>query len=375
MVRKLTQEEFINKAKSIHKDKFDYSLVKYINYKTKIVIKCNIFDIIFEQCPPDHLIYQKCSNCYKKNLHNEFVKKLHNIHGDKFEYLTEYTGNNNSKITFRCKDCLTISTKFINNLLNGSGCKTCWLMIIRCSQKDFINKAIKIHGNNFDYSLVEYINESTKIKIKCNICLTIFEQTPGGHIHHQHKCKQCAINNQTKTLEQFIYDAKLIHGNKYDYSLTNYVNANTKVKIKCNKCKTIFEQKPSVHTNLTCGCPICNNSKGEEKCLEILQNNKYVKEIISQFKFKECRNKLPLPFDFKVILNNENNTDFLIEYQGRQHYEETNFFTNSLEKQQLLDEIKYNYCKTNNINLLIIKYTEYDNAERVINEYITKMYQ
>lgn len=307
----------------------------------------------------------------KKLTTEEFIKKSQNIHGDKFDYsLTKYEGSN-KKITFKCKTCLIVSTQFVTNHLTGYGCRNCWLNSIRCSQDDFINKAIKIHGNNFDYTQVKYINESTKIKIKCNICLTIFEQTPGGHIHHEHKCKQCAINNQTKTLEQFIKEAKLVHGDKYDYSLTEYINAYTKVKIICNKCKNIFEQISRTHTHLKCGCLKCYASKGEETCLEILQNHKLVKEIIQQFRFKDCKNKLPLPFDFKVILNN--NEYFLIEYQGRQHYEEVAFFNSrNLKEQQRIDKIKHDYCKNNNIKLLIIRYDEYDKIENIIDLFVDR---
>lgn len=370
MVRKLTQEEFINKAINIHSNKYDYSLLKYINSKTKILVKCNTCNITIQQFPSAHLIYKECWNCHKLNLHNNFVNRSKEKHGNKFEYLTEYTGNNNnSKITFKCNICLVISTQFINNHLQGLGCKSCWLNDIRATQQEFINKAIKIHGDNFDYAQVEYINESTKIKIKCNTCLTIFEQTPGAHIHHRHKCKRCNINNQTKTLEEFIKHSKLVHGNKYDYSLTEYINAHTNVKIKCNKCKNVFNQTPRNHA--VKGCPICNFSKGEEKCLEILQNSNFVKEIIPQFKFKDCKNKLPLPFDFKVILNNY--TFFILEFDGKQHYEEVEFFSRNLDEQQRIDKIKHNYCENNDIKLLIIRYDEYNKIENIITLFILQM--
>lgn len=121
MVIKLTQEEYITKAKDIHCNLYDYTLTVYVNSKTKIQIKCKTCNTILEQFPLDHLRRGKCMNCYKLNLHNNFIKKSKEIHGDKFEYLTEYTGNNNSKITFKCNICLVISTQFINNHLQGKG--------------------------------------------------------------------------------------------------------------------------------------------------------------------------------------------------------------------------------------------------------------
>lgn len=117
------------------------------------------------------------------------------------------------------------------------------------------------------------------------------------------------------------------------------------------------------------GCPKCNFSKGELKCEEILENIEYVKEVIPQFRFDHCRNIYPLPFDFKVILNN--GKYFLIEYQGQQHYEPTTFFSHdNLEDIQNRDKIKYDYCKNNNIDLLVIKYTDFNNIENIIKDFI-----
>ena len=56
----------------------------------------------------------------------------------------------------------------------------------------------------------------------------------------------------------------MTHGDKYDYSLVEYANAKTKVKIICKTCGNIFEQTPNVHTNDKCGCRVCSNKKKSE---------------------------------------------------------------------------------------------------------------
>jgi hypothetical protein len=164
-----------------------------------------------------------------------------------------------------------------------------------------------------------------------------------------------------------------IHGDKYDYSFVEYINAFTPVKIKCKKCQTIFEQKPSIHLSLRCGCPKCNLSKGESKCQSYLNEHPNVKRLYTQYRFKECKMKHPLPFDFQVVLQNDK--IFMIEYNGKQHYEEVKFFSSSrtFDYQKQCDEIKKNYCSKNNIPLLIIKYTDYDVIENIINDFITKL--
>ena len=96
--------------------------------------------------------------------------------------------------------------------------------------KQFIEKAKLVHGDKYDYALVEYKNTITKVKIMCPIH-GVFEQRPNDHLNHK-GCSMCGeksrINKRRKTTEQFIEEAKAVHGNKYDYSLTEYVNGKLK---------------------------------------------------------------------------------------------------------------------------------------------------
>lgn len=358
--------QFIIKSKLIHDNKYDYSLSIYINTRTKIKIKCNICKIIFEQKPYNHLYGQGCKQCYifSKNLTNdEFIEKSKKIHKNTFDYsLTKYI-DHKTKIIIICKLCDTVFEQFPGNNLQGYSCKRCYINNITFSKEEFINKAIQIHKDKYDYSLVEYVNSFTKIKIKCNICKDIFDQTPDSHFRSN--CLNCENIKKRKTLNEFINKSIKIHNNIYDYKLVEYINSTTLVK----KCNNIFNQTPNLHYNS--GCPRCQFSKGELKCQKILERNKNVFDIQSQYRFIDCRNKLPLPFDFKIILNNTKY--FLIEYQGKQHYEENTFFSDSLLNIQKRDCIKKTYCKENNINLLVIKYLYFDNIENIINSYIERI--
>ena len=105
-----------------------------------------------------------------------------------------------------------------------------------------------------------------KIKIICPDH-GIFEQSPDTH--KTHGCPLCA-KIYTKN---FIEKAKNIHGDKYNYSLVDYVTAKTKIKIICSK-HGIFEQIPNNHL-LNKGCPRCNESKGELQIHNYLKINKY----------------------------------------------------------------------------------------------------
>jgi len=126
------------------------------------------------------------------------------------------------------------------------------------TQNEFIIDMIEIHNNKYDYSLVEYINTKTKVKIICPIHGT-FKQRPYSHRFGQ-GCSKCGyinvIKHRSSNTSLFIKKSKLIH-NEYDYSLVEYINNYTKVKIIC-PVHGIFEQRPQDHLKGN-GCKKCYN--------------------------------------------------------------------------------------------------------------------
>lgn len=130
----------------------------------------------------------------------------------------------------------------------------------------FIEKAKLKHGDMYDYSLVEYINTSTPIKIICN-SHNIFIQKPGDHLQG-YGCRLCGFEKASKqlvsTIETFILNVNNTHNNKYDYSLSTYVNSKTKINIVCN-IHGAFLMLPGDHVRGQ-GCPKCGNLyKGHSK--------------------------------------------------------------------------------------------------------------
>ena len=126
--------------------------------------------------------------------------------------------------------------------------------------EEFIQEAKRIHSGEYDYSLVNYQTNKTKVRIVCPKH-GVFEQTPNSHLNGS-GCP-CCYGTHKKTTEQFIKDAKKIHRDKYDYSLVDYKTAKTKVKIICKTCGKIFEQAPNNHLNGQ-DCPVCGRRKKDE---------------------------------------------------------------------------------------------------------------
>ena len=100
----------------------------------------------------------------------------------------------------------------------------------RLTTEEFKCKSKIIHNNKYDYSLVEYSNNSTKLKRICPIHGE-FEQIPNSHLLGK-GCSKC--NNFNTTNDDFSNKAKLVHGNRYDYSLINYKHSKLVIKIKCS---------------------------------------------------------------------------------------------------------------------------------------------
>lgn len=120
--------------------------------------------------------------------------------------------------------------------------------------------ATKIHGGLYVYDKVNYINNSTQVEIFCTKHQGYFWQIPNSHLSGI-GCKQCGITRRAaaalKTHEEFLSNCFLKHGVKYDYSLVEYKGCKKNVTIKCNTCKTFFEQTPGTHLRGS-GCPSCS---------------------------------------------------------------------------------------------------------------------
>ena len=212
----LSKEEFLERSKKIHGNKYDYSLVKYDGCYVPVKIICPKHGI-FEQKPIMHYKGYGCKECAKELMHSKFS-----------------------------------------------------------SNKDtFIEKARKVHGDKYDYSNVNYYNGKTKV---CIICPEHgeFWQTPNSHLSG-HGCKKCSIeeiNDACRvTYDEFIERSKKVHGTKYDYSKVNFKRVKDKVKVIC-PVHGEFEQE-AYHHMIGCACPNCTvgTSNCEKEIVSFLKDN------------------------------------------------------------------------------------------------------
>lgn len=287
----------------------------------------------------------------RKLTNEEFIERLENIHGDIYDYSEVNYANARTKVKLYCKKHHIWFEITPDSLLNkGCGCPIC--RYEKSAEKnrqpveEFIKRANEIHNSKYDYSRVKYVNNRTKIEIICPEH-GVFLQTPDKHILRKQGCPHCS-GNAKRTLESFINDAQNVHGDRYDYSKSEYNGIHTPLTIIC-PIHGEFLQRPGDHIRGQ-GCPHCRQSKIESEVRSLLEENSI--EFIQQYKYDEANGKNKLDF----FLPDKN---VGIECQGEQHFKPVDFANNGKEWAEELfikniqrDIYKNQLCKGKGIRLL-----------------------
>ena len=219
-MKKLTTQQFINKANQIHNNKYDYSKVNYINAKTKIIIICKRHNE-FIQNPGNHLFGNGCSKCVNniKYTTKEFIKKAKQVHKNKYDYSKVRYINAKTKAIIICKK----HGRFLqtpNSHLCGQKCPRC-NKTHKLSTDIFIKKAKQVHDSKYDYSKVKYINTKTKVIIVCKKHKK-FLQIPGNHLkgHGCPKCNNIVSKKEIEWLDKIEKENNI----KIERNTTIYIN-------------------------------------------------------------------------------------------------------------------------------------------------------
>lgn len=284
------------------------------------------------------------SNKYARNFYVNLYKEGYSLLGD-----SRYHGVRGYVDTICPKGHIYTTTPENFNSV-GTRCSTC-SGYKRKTTEQFKQEIYELVGDEYSV-LGEYVNDSKHIEIKHNTCGYEYKVIPSNFLRGR-RCGKCVRPNYNRDTKQFKQEVYNLVKNEYTV-LGEYKGANTHIKMIHNKCGYTWNTTPANFLSET-RCPHCQSSKGEKLVESILKENNLT--YIPQDKFEECRNKLPLPFDFGVYKEDE--LIALIEYQGEQHYRPTDFFggEEGFKYRQHNDNIKRKFCKENNIPLIEIKYT------------------
>lgn len=276
--------------------------------------------------------------------------------------------NAHTNLKFKCQTHGIQKTTY-SSLSRGCGCNLCGFDLTavknRLSISDVI-KAVESKNGNKLINPEEYVNAGTNnLKIKCGMCGKTFLSSLNSINASQGACYNCRI---IKTANHLRYSPELVESiinsvnNNVLLNKDEYIGCNdTNLRIKCGCCGDVYNTSLALYTYANVNrCPKCSRriSKGEQKIINILK--KYNISYVYQKTFNDCRDKLPLPFDFYIQEYN-----LCIEFDGMHHYKpiwgEDRFLTTKLH-----DAMKDNYCRWNDIDLLRISYLENKNLDIIL---------
>lgn len=286
-----------------------------------------------------------------KKLTYKEVKKIINSVGFKL-ISNEYIGASNPLI-IRCSKGHEFKRSFSKFRYNPT-CPHCK------KTRKLTLKEIQFEIGKYGYELLanKYKNNQTPLKMKC----------PNGHIINMtygnfqqgRRCK-CDPNKGHGGKKKLEYDfvKNYIESEGYVLLTDEYINTGTKMLMSCDENHEFLMDFS--HFKHGRRCPICNSSKGNKKVKVLLDDLNI--NYITEYKFKDCKFKKELPFDFYLPDYN-----CCIEYDGEQHFEIIKYFGgyNKFIDTKIRDTIKNIYCRDNNIDLLRIPYWEFDNIENIL---------
>ena len=228
------QKEFIKQASSIHDNYYQYEHTEYKSDKIKIKITCPIHGD-FVQVPSNHLQGQGCKICRIKSRGekqrlslNQFLESAKNIHGNGYDYSKVKFETSKDKIIIICK----VHGEFeqeAGSHLQGKGCIECGFVKtgskLTKSHEEFLQDALKVHKNRYDYSKTKYVKDSKKVIIVCKKHGD-FEQSAGGHTQGS-GCPKCYNKNEGR-LAIILNEILVVHreykieNKRYDFYLPDF---------------------------------------------------------------------------------------------------------------------------------------------------------
>lgn len=363
------KQKFIKKAKDKFGDKFDYSKVEYVDYKTKVYIIC--YEHGGFMVSPISFLRNKngCPKCALKKQHDNFaftnevfINKAKEKFGDKYDYSKVEYINIDTNVLIICPIHGEFYQTPYQHLKSHTGCPKCSNLIPhrkRLSEEELIKRCKEIHGDKYEYVLDSFKGLLHKIKIICPKHGE-FSQLVNSHLKGAGcpECRKESLYNKDK----FIEKSKEIHNNRYDYSKVNFESGAVPVEIVC-KDHGSFYQAPYNHL-WGAGCLKCV-LKSQTRVYEIFL--KHFPTLIFEYSTDWIH-----PQRFDMYLKEYN---IAIEYNGKQHYEPIGIFggEEGFKNCQERDKRKMEKCLQNNCKLFIVRYDHEEEDIRYIINKINKI--
>lgn len=235
----------------------------------------------------------------------------------------------------------------------------------------FLDEVPRIHGDLYDFSEVteEHVTNGvlSYVPVKCNRCGHHWESTISHLLYDEGGCKHCN-SGIPMTIERFNKEIREVLSDKYDFSAVTSDNITdgvfSHIPVTCYKCELTWH--PPITNflyNKKAGCRNCRRSHGEIACTEYLQTNNI--NFIPEFRILLTERKR---YDFTFAHNNIN---WVLEFDGVQHFKYSYFFHRTIEKFNYCQGIDISKTKTaldHGYHMIRIDHTQIDNISFHIEE-------
>lgn len=350
----------------------EYKVVgNYVDVETRIKIKHIRCGNVIEHPPKYFFLEEKpyCTVCSQKEIkekkHQNFLQIVREKLGNEYVVLGKLE-TFSKKVLLKHLSCgkeYPVLPKDVKS--KGIKCPRCAGSGKKILE-EFKEDVEKEVGKEYLVIGKKYIDNKTKIEIHHKKCGYKYPVRPDIFLNGKGRCPICTPGARLTHEEYLIRFNKRSQG-EYEL-LTAYRNAEELVCIYHKKCNETYWAKPYRFTaQIRSGCPHCKESKGERRVRTYLKKHKIKFE--PQFKFDDCKNVHPLPFDFAVFDENDKLLT-LIEYDGKQHTKPYKYFggMSSFLETKKKDKIRNEYCKKNGIPLLRINYTDFHRIEEILDK-------
>lgn len=267
----MNTDSFLEKYRKKFGEKYDTSLVEYVNSETKVKMICGKHGV-FEKTPHSLMKGEGCPQCGRESSvsnrslkWDDVLKKAIDLYHGKYSYDKFIYKKIHGKGIITCPIHGDFEKTMSKHLL-GQGCPKCARESLSVQIRKPLGEVIKeceiVHGGKYSYVLdFEYVNNKSYLHAVCPTHGDFWQEI-NGHLRGQGcpKCGQEAVSNKLrKGKDKFVEEAREVHGDKYSYDNFEYVNVHTKGFVTC-PIHGDFSVMPLNHVKSGSGCPKCVSS-------------------------------------------------------------------------------------------------------------------
>lgn len=257
MTKRLTTQDFLDRAKFVHGNKYEYDKTVYEKALGELIITCpkhGDFSIVARKHTNGKQGCKECSRLINsgkpRKTTEDFIKKSKERYGEKYTYNNAVYINNKTKVVVTCREHDDFSILPSNHYKCLGGCKECakiaFVKLVSKEPKKFVSESKALHEDVYNYSKTKYVKNNQKVVITCEIHGD-FKIFPSDHLKGS-GCQKCGnirtAESARKSPKDFLEECKSIHGDNYIYDKVVYTHSHSKITVTC-KVHGDFNISPS----------------------------------------------------------------------------------------------------------------------------------